>query len=372
LLLLLALACGLASFARAQDSEDLDLDDLKAFAEAWQHIKSSYVEPIDDRVLLEAAIRGMISELDRHSAWLDEARFKRLEDDALGRYGGLGLRIAIQSDHLQIVDIRPDMPAALAGLRAGDRIVEVDRIRLDADNAEQMALALRGPAGSEVELAVVRRQQDRPERIALTRELIRQTSVDWRALDQDIGLIEIQSFQQSTAAELDRALEELLDANSIRGLIIDLRGNPGGMVQAAVAVADRFLDQGLILASEGRHEGAEQTTLATPGDRLERRPIAVLIDKQTASAAEILAAALRDQERATVFGERSYGKGSVQSIWPLSNGSALRLTTARYRTPAGRDLEDAGVIPDIEVPYSTSDADAVLEKARIWMENELE
>jgi len=373
LALLLILAGGLATASPARDTDDaLDIDDLKAFAEAWEHIKSSYVEPIDDRVLMEAAIRGMVSELDRHSAWLDEARFKRLEDDALGRYGGLGLRIAIQSDHLQIVDARPDMPAALAGLQPGDRIIEVDRVRLDEENAERMALALRGPAGSRVELAVLRQRQDTPERFALTREIIRQASVQWRPLDQGIGLIEIRSFQQSTPVELDRAVENLLDASTVRGLIIDLRGNPGGMVQSAVAVADRFLDGGLILSSEGRHEGAGQASLASPGDLLERRPIAVLIDNQTASAAEILAAALRDQQRATVFGERSYGKGTVQSIWPLSNGSALRLTTARYRTPAGRDLEDAGVLPDIEVPYSTSEADPVLEKARNWMESELE
>ncbi|OAB56814.1 hypothetical protein AY599_06500 [Leptolyngbya valderiana BDU 20041] len=366
----------LAAAGGAEEAEALDLDDLKAFAEAWARIKSSYVEPIDDRVLLEAAIRGMVSELDRHSAWLDEARFKRLEDDALGRYGGLGLRIAIQSDHLQIVDARPGMPAALAGLVPGDRIVEVNRTPLDEGNAEEMALALRGPAGSQVELAVIRGRADRPERIALTREVIRQASVQWEALDEDIGLIVIQSFQQTTPTELDRAVEALLDSSRLQGLIIDLRGNPGGMVQSAVAVADRFLDEGLILSSEGRHEGAVQSSLAVPGDLLEQRPIAILIDNQTASAAEILAAALRDQERATIFGERSYGKGSVQSIWPLSNGSALRLTTARYRTPAGRDLEDAGVIPDIEVPYAASDADrgvdAVLDKARTWMEKEIE
>ncbi|MEN1727437.1 MAG: S41 family peptidase [Pseudomonadota bacterium] len=356
-----------ASLAWGQENDALDIDDLKAFAEAWGRIKSQYVEPIDDHVLLEAAIRGMVSELDRHSSWLDEAQFARMEADALGRFGGLGVRIAIQPDHLQVVDTTPEGPAALAGLSPGDRILEIDGQTIVDGNSDAMALALRGPAGSTVELTVARVASGREEKLLLTRQVIRQESVFWQVIDKDQALIRITSFQQTTAVELDRAVEALLEAHEPRGVILDLRGNPGGMVQAAVAVSDRFLDEGLIVSAQARETSEQERFEANPGALLTGLPMAVLIDNQSASAAEILAAALRDHERATLIGERSYGKGSVQSIWPLSNGSALRLTTARYRTPAGRDLERAGVLPDIEVPYANAAGDAVLDAALDWM-----
>lgn len=351
----------------ADQQEALDVEDLKAFSEAWGRIKNHYIVPVNDRVLLEAAIRGMVNELDRHSDWLNEAEFQRLEDQALGQFGGLGIRIAIQPDTLQIVEVRPSSPAALAGLEAGDEIIEIDGQTIDG-NSQQSALSLRGPVDSVVELAV--RRTDAPElrRVELTRAIIKQDSVFWRSLPDAQRLIRIDNFQQTTASELDRALEAMLADDTSTGIVLDLRNNPGGMVQAAVAVADRFLDDGLIVQSNARDSAESRRYQANPGQVLEEIPIAILINKRTASSAEILAAALRDHGRAIVIGEPSYGKGSVQTIWPLSNGSAIRLTSARYRTPNGLNLEGAGVIPDIRIPYEPDRLeDAALVRAQLWL-----
>lgn len=377
--LLLALLCSMASLARAEaepevpGSGGLDLADLKAFTEAWARIKEQYVEPVDDRRLLEAALRGMVAELDPHSAWLDRARFEEVQAQATGHYGGLGMRVSPQEAHLRIESLTPGSAAELGGLRAGDRIVAVDGRPVAGLDTDRLSQLLRGEPGSRVRLEIER--GPRAERLAmeLTRQIIRRDSVHRVDLNDGLMLIGIDSFQQSTPAELDRALAWLDGEPSLRGLILDLRGNPGGMLQSAIAVADRFLDEGLIVRAEGRGPENQEEYVAEAGQFRSDLPMAVLIDGETASAAEIVAAALRDHERATLIGQTSYGKASVQSIWPLPNGSGIRLTTARYRTPSGQVLEGSGLAPDLPVPVAVDDPlDRELERAIAWLNMQLE
>lgn len=351
-----------------QATEPVSLDDLRAFAEAWEHIKSSYVEPVDDRRLLEAAIRGMVAELDPHSSWLTREEFKRLEEQATGQYGGLGIRVALQHDHLQVVDAPVESPAGRGGLRPGDRIIGIDRIRLSGANIEEAANWLRGPPGSTVDLTVERDGAAESVHLTVTRDTIHRNSVSSEWPMEGIALIRIDSFQQTTASELDRVLSALAAAESpLRALILDLRDNPGGMLQAAVAVSDRFLSSQLIVTAKGRGPDANQRLMAHEGQALAGIPILVLVNRLSASAAEIVAGALQDHRRARVLGEPTYGKGSVQTIWPLVNGSGIRLTTSRFYTPSGRSIQDDGIVPDIDVPQSSEGSnvndDPVMQRA---------
>ncbi len=358
----------------ANDSalESVSLKDLRAFAEAWEHIKSSYVEPVDDRRLLEAAIRGMVGELDTNSAWLSKSDFGLLEEQATGRYGGLGIRVAVLQDYLEVIDAPATSPAGRGGLRPGDRIIGVDQIRLSQVNIDQAAEWLRGPPGTMVDLTVEREGLAEPLHLALIRDLIRHNSVssDWAM--GGIALIRIDHFQQTTATELDDQLAELTQAGSPpQGLILDLRNNPGGMLQAAVAVSDRFLSNQLVVTAKGRGAAQSQRFMTQEGEVLANTIMLVLVNRQSASAAEIVAGALQDHGRARVMGEQTYGKGSIQSIWPLANGSGIRLTTARFYTPLGHSIQDAGIMPDIVVAANTAMDDAIMQHALRLLLDEL-
>jgi carboxyl-terminal processing protease len=345
--LALALASAVGA-GNASESRSVGVDDLRAFADAWGYIKDHFVDEIDDRRLLEAAIRGMLSELDPHSAWLSVDDLQSVEEQATGRYGGLGIRITVQADHLQVITAMGDSPAERAGLRPGDRIVAIDSRPLSRDNADQATGWLRGAPGTLVALTVERDGEDQALEISLTRELIRRNSVTLDRLDDNIALVRIANFQQNTAVELDDALAELRSNDEFpAGLILDLRNNPGGMLQSAVSVSDRFLSDKLVVYADGRGKSAELNFTSNPGESLPGVPMVVLINRISASASEIVAGALQDHGRAVILGEASYGKGSVQTIWPLRNGGGMRLTTARYFTPSGRQIESEGIIPDV-------------------------
>lgn len=343
-LLALVLMLGAGTVRASQ----VGLEDLRAFADAWGYIKSYHVDAIDDRTLLEAAIRGMLSELDEHSAWLGNDDFRQVEEQASGRYGGLGIRIAIQEDHLRIVDAMRDSPAQRAGLLSGDRIIAIDDEALNAANTGKASNWLRGRPGTEVALTVVRDGADEPLRFALRREIIRQSSVTLEMLPQDYAVVRIRQFQQNTARELDDILSMLQHSDTPpAGLVLDLRNNPGGMLQAAVAVADRFLASKLVVSTQSRDPEENMQLSTSPAQRLPEVPMVVLVNRASASASEIVAGALQDHGRAVVLGEATYGKGSVQTVWPLRNGGGIRLTTARYFTPSGRAIEAQGIEPDV-------------------------
>jgi carboxyl-terminal processing protease len=356
LLALMALILLPAVAEQPPRSSAVSMEDVRAFTDAWGYIKDHYVDEIDDRQLLEAAIRGMLSELDSHSTWLDSRGLRGVEEQASGRYGGLGVRVGIARDHLEVVDTMAGSPAERAGLETGDRIIAINDTDLTETNAHEASEWLRGNPGSRVALTIEREGQSDVLEISLIRELIRRTSLTHERLPDGLVYVSINQFQQTTPEELDAVLQEFNDsAEPPAGLILDLRDNPGGMFDAAVAVADRFLSEQLIVSSEGRSESQNLELRANPGEILAGVPIVVLVNQRSASGAEILAGALQDHERAVILGETTYGKGSIQTIWPLRSGAGMRLTTAHYYTPSGRRIEDGGIKPDISATdYSGS------------------
>jgi carboxyl-terminal processing protease len=324
------------------------LAEIQAFTRAFETIKQAYVEPVTDKQLMQSAIRGMLAGLDPHSEFLDKSELADLSEDTSGTYSGLGIEVAQANHQLVIVTPIDGGPAKHAGIVAGDVIVAIDGKPVQPDAIDASIKQLRGPIGSKIVLTVLHPDGDKPVDIPLVRERIRMTSVTTRMLEPGYAYIRISEFQQDTADELTRALGKLQkDHGPLRGAVLDLRSNPGGLLTSAVGVADDFLDRGLIVSTRGRLPQSDLKFNATPGDLLDGAPLVVLVDNGTASAAEIVTGALKDDHRALVMGRRTFGKGSVQTILPLGNGDAVKLTTARYYTPDGTSIQVAGITPDI-------------------------
>lgn len=333
------------------------IDEIRRFVEVFRTVRDVYVEDIDDATLMQAAIRGLLAGLDPHSAYLDGQRLDEVEELSTGAYQGIGVELVQQPDRSLLV-IAPidDTPAARAGIRPGDLIVAIDGQPIQADDLDQAVATLRGAPGSAIRLTVIREGVPDPLELDVVRDIIRITSVRARMLEPGFGYLRLSVFQGDTATAVRAQLSELAAQaeGGLRGLVLDLRGNPGGLLTAAVEVADAFLDAArlddpVIVSTQGRLPLADLGYRAHAGDLLRGAPIAVLIDAGSASASEVLAGALRDHGRAVLIGERSFGKGSVQSILPLDNGDSLKLTTARYYTPAGHDIQASGITPDIEL-----------------------
>lgn len=329
----------------------LPLDELRTFTGVLDAVKRDYVEPVKDKELLENAIRGMLSNLDPHSAFLDAEAFQDLQVGTSGEFGGLGIEVGQEDGFIKVIAPIDDTPAQRAGIRAGDLI-----IRLDDSSVKGMPLSdaiqrMRGKPNTPITLTIVREGVRKPLRIKLIREVIQVRSVRSRLLEPGFGYLRITQFQAKTAQNLQQELQTLEQQNKapLKGLVLDLRNNPGGVLNGAVDVADDFLEDGAIVQTKGRGNGSDQSFKATPGDLLKGAPIVVLVNGGSASASEIVAGALQDHQRALVLGERTFGKGSVQTILPLGNGTAVKLTTARYYTPNGRSIQAAGIEPDIKL-----------------------
>lgn len=361
--MLIALATPLACLAalasegddRVIDTSTLDpvspsLETIQRFVDVYRLVKGAYVEPVTDDALIESAIHGMLAGLDPHSGYLDADSLEVLTDDTLGAYDGLGVEVLSGEGLIQVIGAMPDSPAASAGLKAGDYITHVDGTAVDRGNLEISVGKLRGRPGTAIKLTVARDGEDAPRQIELTRARIKLSSVQARVIEPGFGYVLIAQCQQETIGELRSRLTQLeKQSGGLRGLVLDLRGNPGGTLDSAVAVSDLFLADGRIVSVEGRALQAKQTFDARPGSRWEALPLAVLIDEGTASAAEIIAAALKSHGRAVVLGRRSYGKGSVQNVFAVDDAHAVRLTTARYFTADGKSIQADGVHPDIEL-----------------------
>jgi carboxyl-terminal processing protease len=327
----------------------LPLDELRAFAGVLDTVRQDYVDPVADRDLLENAIRGMLSHLDPHSAFLDAEAFQDLQIGTSGEFGGLGIEVGQENGFIKVIAPIDDTPAQRAGIRPGDLI-----IRIDDTSVKNMPLAdaiqrMRGQPNTSITLTIIREGAPKPLTIKLTREIIQVRSVRSRLLEPGFGYLRITQFQSRTAENLRQAIQELERQNQgeLRGMVLDLRNNPGGVLNGAVDVANDFLEDGTIVQTKGRGDGAEQVFRATPGDLLKGTPLVVLVNGGSASASEIVAGALQDHRRALVLGEPTFGKGSVQTILPLGDGTALKLTTARYYTPNGRSIQAEGIKPDI-------------------------
>jgi carboxyl-terminal processing protease len=330
-------------------SDDLpSFGQIQAFTRAFELIKQAYVEPVANERLMQSAIRGMLAGLDPHSEFLDSHELKDLSEDTSGTYAGLGIEVAQANHQLVIITPIDGGPAKRAGVLPGDVIVAIDGVPVQPDAIDAAIKKLRGPIGSKITLGILHPDGDKPVTIPLVRERIRVTSVTTRLLEPGYAYIRVSEFQEDTANELTRALGKLQKQHGpLRGAVLDLRSNPGGLLTSAVGVSDDFLDSGLIVSTRGRLAQSHLKFSATPGDLLDGAPLVVLVDNGTASAAEIVTGALKDNHRALVMGRRTFGKGSVQTVLPLGNGDAVKLTTARYYTPDGTSIQVAGITPDI-------------------------
>ena len=333
---------------RDAESETVPLEEIRRYVAVFNMVREAYVEPVDDATLMQAAIRGLLQDLDPHSAYLEHEASENLAERTRGAYEGIGVEIVRQPDDtLKVIAPIDGTPAARAGIKPGDVIVAVDGRPLSGSSPDDDLL--RGPPGSEVVLTVVREDLDEPLDIPVVRDTIRVASVRGRMLEPGYGYVRISMFQADTgadfAAELDRLSTEA--GGALEGLVIDVRSNPGGLLTTAVQVADELLDKGTIVTTRGRLAISDTAFTATSGDRLDGAPVVVLVDAGSASAAEVLAGALRDNDRARVVGSRTFGKGSVQTALPLDNGDTVKLTTARYYTPDGTSIQALGIQPDV-------------------------
>ncbi|TNC81052.1 MAG: peptidase S41 [Oleiphilus sp.] len=333
-----------------QEPLPLPLDSLRKFADVFGKIKQDYVEEIDDVTLLNYAIRGMLADLDPHSAYLEPSAFTDLKENTTGSFGGLGIEVGMENGFVKVIAPIDDTPAAKGGVEAGDLIIQLDETPVKGMSLSKAVEMMRGEAGTSIVLTILRAKEREPIKIKLVRDDIQVTSVKTVNLDESYGYIRITQFQAQTGEDFANGLKTLSEkADKLTGLIIDLRNNPGGVLQAAVDVADQLLEEGLIVYTEGRSSVSELSYSATPGDSTNGMPIVVLIDGGSASASEILAGALQDHDRAVIMGTQSFGKGSVQNVMSLGDDYALKLTTARYFTPNGRSIQAQGIEPDIEV-----------------------
>ena len=350
LLALLWLLCTPLSLAQPPDPEgELPLEELRIFADVFHHIRQAYVEEVEDATLLEYAIQGMLAGLDPHSSYLDARSLDDLQISTSGEFGGLGLEVGMEDGFLKIIAPIDHTPASEAGLEPGDLILRIDGKPVKGLSLSEAVTALRGPSGSEVTLTLLRDQGTQPFELVLTRAVIKVTSVRGQLLEPGFGYLRIAQFQSRTGEEFVEQLQALQQKGPLQGLVLDLRNNPGGVLQASVAVTDALLDGGLVVYTQGRLEDTDTRYHAEPGDLLNGVPVVVLINGGSASASEIVAGALQDNHRAVIMGTESFGKGSVQTVLPISEDRAIKLTTARYYTPGGRSIQAQGIAPDILV-----------------------
>jgi len=337
--------------AQAQ-SQGVPVTELRVFAEVMERIRGAYIEDIDDRTLLESAIRGMLYELDPHSSYLTPSEFDDLQVSTTGEFGGLGIEVTMENGFVKVVTPIDDTPASRAGLRAGDLILKIDDTFVKGLALEDAIKLLRGEIGSEVVLSILSQGTEKPRMVTLKRDRIRIQSVRSQMLEPGFGYLRVTQFQSHSGRDSEKALRKLVAEGSLKGLVLDLRNNPGGVLSAAVQISDLFLNDGLIVYTQGRDETTRINYAATDGDLLDGLPLIVLVNGGSASASEIVAGALQDHGRAIVIGQRSFGKGSVQTILPLHGDRALKLTTARYYTPKGRSIQAEGIVPDIATEIS--------------------
>ncbi|VAW64109.1 Carboxyl-terminal protease [hydrothermal vent metagenome] len=347
------ISAGIASPAEENSAqakeEPLPLEQLRNFSDIFARIKSDYVEEVSDKELLESAIRGMLAGLDPHSNYLNTEEYQELKIGTTGQFGGLGIQVGIEGGFVKVISPIDDTPAYRAGIEAGDLI-----IRLDDKSVKDMTLnnavkAMRGKAGTEIELSIIREGRDEPIKFKLKRAIIKVKSVKSYLIEPGFAYVRISTFQSKTASHLKNAIEALIEKNKspLDGLILDLRNNPGGVLNASADVSDLFIEQGKLVYTKGRVEDSYFEFNAKPGDILNKAPMVVLINGGSASASEIVAGALQDHKRAVIMGEKSFGKGSVQTIQELRDGGAVKFTTARYFTPNGRSIQAEGIVPDI-------------------------
>lgn len=350
----LSLAIGHGVMAEKTNSDPtagLPLESVRTLSEVFDKIKQNYVEDVEDKSLLNDAISGMVSGLDPHSSYLDEKSFEELRVGTTGEFGGLGIVVGMEDGFVKVVSPIDDTPAQRAGVKTGDLIIRLDEKPVKGMGLDEAVKLMRGKPGTDIELTIVRTGEDKPLKIKITRDRIRVKSVKHRVLAPGYAYIRISQFQERTGKDLSKAISKMKKENNgkLKGLVLDLRNNPGGLLDAAVSVSDAFLNKGVVVSIKGRDDESKISQSATPGDIMNGAPIVVLVNEGSASASEIVAGALQDHKRAVIMGELTFGKGSVQTVIPIGNNTALKLTTARYYTPSGNSIQAEGIKPDIDL-----------------------
>jgi carboxyl-terminal processing protease len=347
----LGLAHGVLADKPAAPGADLPWQDARMLAAVLERVKHDYVNPVDDHQLLQAAIRGMVASLDPYSAYLDGDEYDEVKISSSGRYFGVGIELSIEDEQVVVIAPFDGSPAAQAGIRSGDIIVTIDGIPVNTNTLADTIGRMRGAEGTSVKIGIMREGNQEPMVFTLKRSRVDLHSVKGEMLEAGYAYLRISQFSETTGDDLNATLKDLRKHNGapLKGLVLDLRDNPGGVLEAAVAVADAFLDSGVIVTAKGRTPDSKFEMDATPGDLLNGAPIVVLVNGGSASAAEIVAGALKDQHRAKLMGRTTFGKGSVQTIIPLSDDRAVKLTTSLYYTPSGVSINHRGIAPDIEL-----------------------
>jgi carboxyl-terminal processing protease len=347
----LGLAGGVLADKPAAPADDLPWQDARTLADVLERVKHDYVNPVDDHQLLQAAIRGMVSSLDPYSAYLDGAEYDEVKISSSGQYSGVGIEVSVEDEEVVVVAPFEGSPAATAGIRSGDVIASIDGIPVNTTTLGDTIGRMRGPEGTSVKIGILREGSSEPLEFTLKRSRVELHSVKAEMLQPGMGYVRISQFSETTGEDVDKALKDLRKRNgsALKGLVLDLRNNPGGVLEAAVAVSDTFLDSGVIVTAKGRTPESKFEMDATPGDALNGAPIVILVNGGSASAAEIVAGALKDNHRATLMGRTTFGKGSVQTVIPLDGNRAIKLTTSLYYTPSGISINHRGIAPDIEL-----------------------
>jgi len=348
----ISIACASVTLYRSATAAGNDYESIELFTDVLAIVKKSYVEEVDTKKLIYGAINGMLTALDPHSSFMPPDTYKEMKIETKGTFGGLGIEISIKDGILTVISPIEDTPAFRAGVKAGDQILKIDDKFTKDLTIIDAVKRMRGEKGTKVTLTLMREGFERPKEFALVRDIIQVKSVKFKNLDDGYGYVRIAQFQEKTSDDLQKALLSLNESNKgkMRGLVLDLRNDPGGLLDQAVKVSETFLAEGkLVVYTEGREKDAQMRFTSRKGDKQPNYPIVVLINSGSASASEIVAGALQDHKRAVVMGVQSFGKGSVQTIIPLSDNSGLRLTTARYFTPSGRSIQAKGITPDIVV-----------------------
>ena len=355
LILGVMLAVGQGVLAERENSrhtaQSIPLDDIRSLSEVFGKIKQNYVEEVKDKDLLENAIRGLLSGLDPHSAYLDKKAFTDLREGTSGEFGGLGIVVGMEDGFVKVISPIDDTPAEKAGVKSGDLVIRLDDKNVKGMSLEDAVNIMRGKPDTDILLTIVRTGETKPLKIKITRDIIKVQSVRSKTLDKGFGYIRVSAFQERTGSDLRKAISKLKKENNkkLKGLVLDLRNNPGGLLTAAIEVSDAFLETGVVVSIKGRDQANNLAHSAKGMDLINEAPIVVLINGGSASASEIVAGALQDHKRAIIMGSQSFGKASVQTVVPLGNGSALKLTTARYYTPNGTSIQAKGITPDIEL-----------------------
>jgi carboxyl-terminal processing protease len=348
----LGLARGVLADKPAAPKDDLPWQDARMLADVLEHVKHDYVNPVDDHQLLQAAIRGMVSSLDPYSAYLDGDEYNEVKISSSGQYSGIGIEVSMEDEEVVVVSPFEGSPAAAAGIRPGDVIATIDGIPVNTNTLTDTIGRMRGKEGTSVKIGILRQGSAEPLQFTLKRSRVELRSVKAELLEPGMGYVRVSQFSETTGDDLNAALKDLRKRNgaALKGLVLDLRNNPGGVLEAAVSVSDTFLNSGVIVTAKGRTPESKFEMDATPGDALNGAPIVVLINGGSASAAEIVAGALKDNHRAKLMGRTTFGKGSVQTVIPLSGDRAIKLTTSLYYTPSGVSINHRGIVPDIELP----------------------